>query len=146
MWVEPSGTRTLYDIFVPVIALSNTDNEFGPAIYAADDFEKALPYAMNGAMMVFRPGFQGLTVWTPEEAEWRHLTATWLQFPIPGLKVSGHHSTADVIQGPVSMDQGEARKKGRFLSQGKSTQIACARYSSCERLARSLVAIMYISR
>lgn len=133
--------------FVPVVASFNADNEFGPAIYAADDFEEALPYAMNGgAMMVFWPEFQGLAVWTPEEVEWRHLTATWLQFPIPGLKVSGHHSAADVIQGPVSMDQGEARKKGRFPSQGKSNQIACVSYSSCERLARSLVAIIYISR
>ena len=58
----------------------------------------------------------------------------------------GHHSTADVIQGPVSMDQGEARKKGRFPSQGKSNQIACASYSSCEHLARSLVALIYIYR
>lgn len=37
--------------FVPVMASTstNTDNEFGPAIYASDESEEAPPYAVNGA-------------------------------------------------------------------------------------------------
>lgn len=130
-----------------MIAGFNADNELGPAIYAADGFEEALPYAMNGAMVVFSPDFRGLNVWTPEEAEWRHLTARWLQIPVAGgAVVSDQHAAADIIQGPVSVDQGEARKKRRFPNRGKSCQIACVSYSSCERLAKSLVAVIYLSR
>ncbi|KAL5335307.1 hypothetical protein BJX70DRAFT_328312 [Aspergillus crustosus] len=148
-WFRGLSLRSLersMTFFVPVISSSNADNEFGPGIYATDDFEEALPHAGNGAMMVFRPDFQGLTVWTPEEAEWRYLTATWLQLPIPGLKVSDQHSIADVIQGPISRDQGEARRKRRFPTEGKSNQIACVSYGACERLAKSLVAIIYLTR
>lgn len=82
-WFRGLSLRALelsMTFFVPVIASSNADNEFGPAIYAADDFEEALPYVMNRAIMVLRPDFQGLTVWTPEEAEWRHCQNTRLLY------------------------------------------------------------------
>lgn len=55
--------------FVPVIASSNTDNEFSPVIYASDEPKEVLLYAANDVIMVLKLSIWGLTVWAPEEAE-----------------------------------------------------------------------------
>jgi hypothetical protein len=42
--------------------VNNNDNEFGPGIYTANDFDTAASYACpNGAIMIF-----GLTLWKNE--------------------------------------------------------------------------------
>ena len=89
-WLHRLGLRTLelsMTFFVPVIASSNTDNEFGPEAYASDESEATLPYAVNDLIMGLKLCIRGLTAWAPEEAEYRHLTATWLVFLIPGLSI-----------------------------------------------------------
>ncbi|KAE8374524.1 hypothetical protein BDV26DRAFT_269787 [Aspergillus bertholletiae] len=49
--------------FIPVITTTNRDNEFGPGLYVADSCEEVLPYAKNGAIMVFKdPNFQRLKI------------------------------------------------------------------------------------
>ena len=51
--------------FITVIKESDSDNEFGPGIYTADNFDKAGLYAWpSGAIMVFKNSdFQGISVW-----------------------------------------------------------------------------------
>lgn len=97
--------------------------------------------------MVFKnPDFRDLFVWEPAKDEWNRLTATWLDIQKGNLKVSDSHNDADVIKGPMSSDQHEARKHGRYPSQGEITQITCVNYDSCRALAKSLVAIIYFYR
>jgi hypothetical protein len=132
--------------FIPVIKSNNNDNEFGPGIYAANDFDTAASYACsNGAIMIFKnPDFRGLTLWEPNESDWNVLTAIWLRLPLNNLNMPEKHMQADVILGPLSANQADARKKKCFAKQSDEMQIACVSYESCRRLAASLVAIVYV--
>jgi hypothetical protein len=55
-------------------------NEFGPGIYITKVFATAKDYAgLSGAIMVFKyPDLHNLTVWEPNDDEWKLLTAHWL--------------------------------------------------------------------
>ena len=94
--------------------------------------------------MIFKnPDFRDLSVWEPGKDEWNNLTATWLNIHKKNLKVSDSHNDVDVIKGPLSSDQHEARKRGCYPTQSGITQITCVSYNSCGALAKSLVAIIY---
>ena len=112
--------------FFPVISTSNSD-EFGPGIYATNDFDEGAKYTHpQGALMVFKnPDFRDLSVWEPGKDEWNNLTATWLNIHKKNLKVSDSHNDVDVIKGPLSSDQHEARKRGCYPTQSGITQITC---------------------
>lgn len=133
--------------FIPVISSNAIGNEFGPGIYASNDFELAARYAgPNGAIMVFRdPDLSDLTVWRPDLDEWNFLTATWLQLPVNDVKVPAEYRTADIIIGPVSSNQRIARQKKCFLTQGPELQMAAVSYDGCKRFAAALEAIIYIT-
>ncbi|KAG2014584.1 hypothetical protein GB937_006546 [Aspergillus fischeri] len=133
--------------FIPVISTGSPDNEFGPGIYTTNTFRLAVEYARpSGAVMVFKdPDLRDLNVWKPDLSEWQHLTAHWLQIPINGLKAPDNYKDADIIIGPLSVKQSEAKAKKRFPDQGEQLQLVCTSYESCKRLAASLAAIIYFT-
>ncbi|KAJ6190534.1 hypothetical protein N7519_000555 [Penicillium mononematosum] len=148
LWFRGMNLKSLMlsmSFFVPVISTSNSDNEFGPGIYATNDFLEGAKYAQpQGAVMIFKnPDFRDLSVWEPDKDEWNNLTATWLNIHKRNLTISDSHNDADVIKGPISSDQHEARKRGFYPSQSGIPQITCISYDSCRALAKSLVAIIY---
>ena len=132
--------------FIPVIS-TNMDNEFGPGIYASNRFEEVVRYAKpNGAVMVFRdPDLRDLTVWRPDVDEWNSLTANWLQLPRDNSKMPATYKSADIIIGPTSSNQRNARKKRCWLNQGTGLQMAAVSHEGCKCLAAALEAIIYIT-
>jgi hypothetical protein len=79
LWFRGMNLKALMlsmSFFVPVISTSNSD-EFGPGIYASNDFDEGAKYAHpQGALMIFKnPDFRDLSVC---KDEWNNLTATWL--------------------------------------------------------------------
>ncbi|KAF7177115.1 hypothetical protein CNMCM7691_004763 [Aspergillus felis] len=133
--------------FTPVINPNAHGTEFGPGIYAAKDFKTAASYARpSGAVMVFKdPDLRDLNVWRPDLSDWQHLTAHWLQLPLGDLQVPESYKHADVIIGPRSLNQSEARSKKCFARQSEDLQLVCTSYDGCKRLAASLVAIIYFT-
>ena len=109
--------------FVPVISTSNSDNEFGPGIHATNDFDERAKYAhLQGALMIFEnPDIRDLSVREPGKDKWNNLTATWLNIQKKNLKKSDSHNDANVIKGPISSDQHEARKRGCYPTQSGIT-------------------------
>ncbi|KAH8702295.1 hypothetical protein BGW36DRAFT_356422 [Talaromyces proteolyticus] len=126
--------------FIPIIQSNNGDDEFGPGIYVTSDFITAKMYAGScGAIMVFRdPDLRDLTVWQPTSDEWLLLVKHWRGLPHSDLKVPPGHQRAGVIRGAMSQDE-----KGRRVP-GEDEQLAFVSYSGCERLAKSLIAIIFI--
>ncbi|KAJ5961759.1 hypothetical protein N7501_006700 [Penicillium viridicatum] len=110
--------------FVPDISTSNSDNEFGPGIHATNDFDEGAKYAHpQGALMIFKnPNFRDLSVWESGKDERNNLTATWLNIHKKNLKISDSHNDANVMKGPISSDQHEARKRGYYPTQSGITQ------------------------
>ncbi|KAL3414430.1 hypothetical protein V8F44DRAFT_487400 [Aspergillus fumigatus] len=58
-------------------------------------------------------------------SEWQHLTAHWLRIPLNGLKVPDNYKDADIIIGPLSVKQSEAKAKKHFPDQGEELQLVC---------------------
>lgn len=141
------GLTMSMSFFLPVINSNSADNEFGPGIYATDDFVTALKYARpSGAVMVFKdPDLRDLDVWRPDLSDWQHFTANWIQIPIHGLKVPDSYKHADVIIGPLSTNQSEAKAKKCFTKQSEELQFVCTSCDGSKRLAASLVAIVYLT-
>ena len=134
--------------FLPVIDSQSVDNEFGPGIYTSESFELAYSYAQpNGAIMIFdNLDVRDMNLWHPTQDEWNHLVSTWLALPFNAVMPPNYKHT-DIIMGPLSSQQAEARKKKCFPAQNKEvTQSAFISYKSCERLMASLTAIIYVSR
>lgn len=141
----------LMTLFVPVISQANRSNEFGPGMYTTSDFEYAKVYAgSNGAIMVFRDvDIRDLTVWRPangqDHDEWKQLVAHYSLQNQADDKVPENHKMADVISGPVSTTVKGAKKvtKGALVPD-EIQQTAFVSYKAFDRLAASLVAIIYI--
>lgn len=96
--------------------------------------------------MIFKdPDRRDLNVWKPDLSEWQHLTAHWLRIPLNGLKVPDNYKDADMIIGPLSVKQSEAKAKKHFPDQGEELQLVCTSYEGCKRLAASLAAIIYFT-
>ncbi|KKA22655.1 hypothetical protein T310_3337 [Rasamsonia emersonii CBS 393.64] len=96
--------------FIPVIDTKSIDKDSAPGIYATDSFAMAKSYAQsNGAIMVFKDTdyYRDMTVWRPDQDEWKHLTAAWLlRLPLNDVSVSSKYKTADTIIGPASKTRG----------------------------------------
>lgn len=141
----------LMTLFVPVISQANRSNEFGPGMYTTSDFEYAKAYAgSNGAIMVFRDvDTRDLNVWRPangqDNDEWKQLVAHYSLQNQADDKVPENHKMADVISGPVSSTIKGAKKvtKGALVPD-EIQQTAFVGYKAFNRLAASLVAIIYI--
>ncbi|KAJ5244114.1 hypothetical protein N7489_004210 [Penicillium chrysogenum] len=87
----------------------------------------------------------------PFPAGWllrRELAKTIREFQRIGLLIpaSKRFPPEAVLKRPISSDQHEARKHGRYPSQSGITQITCVSYDSCKALAKSLAAIIYFYR
>ena len=87
----------------------------------------------------------------PFPAGWllrRELAKTIREFQRIGLLIpaSKRFPPEAVLKRPISSDQHEARKHGRYPSQSGITQITCVSYDSCKALAKSLAAIIYFHR
>lgn len=132
--------------FVPAASSSSVDNEFGPGMYAGNSFDDAKNHAgPNGAILVFKqPDYQDLNVWKPTLDEWNRLVACWLELPLQNVVMPPKFRTADVIIGPTSADQHEARKKKRFAKQNSDLQSVFVTCLACDRLRSSLFAIIYV--
>lgn len=141
----------LMTLFVPVISQVNRSNEFGPGMYTTNDFEYAKAYAgSNGAIMVFRDvDTRDLTVWRPangqDNDEWKQLVAHY-SFPCQADdKVPEKHKMVDIISGPVSTTvKGTKKVTKGSLAPDDIQQTAFVSYKAFDRLAASLVAIIYI--
>lgn len=135
--------------FIPRISTNNKDNEFGPGIYTTTDFEYAKRYAgSNGAMMVFRDvDNRDLFVWEPKGDDWSQLIGHYTNLQQSDDHVPAKRKGADVIRGPISATrEGTTRvTRGSLVPDVNTIQQAFVSYRSCERLAASLVAIIYIS-
>lgn len=134
-------------LFVPIISQANKANEFGPGVYTTTDLEYATAYAgPSGAIMVFRDvDTRNLTVWEPENDEWKKLVA---HHSVPNLAVESvpdNHKIADIISGPVSTIAKGAKKvtKGTLIP-GNIQRRVFVSYGAFEKLAASLIAIIYI--
>jgi len=92
-------------LFVPVIHSNAMTNEFRLGIYITKVFATAKDYAgLSGAIMVFKyPDLHNLTVWEPNEDEWKLLTAHWLSLPVSNPFVPEGHKGSDVIRGAISV-------------------------------------------
>ena len=58
-------------------------------------------------------------------------------------KKSDEYKVADIIQGAVSADENEARRKKWFANPGGKKQIPDVSYEGCKHLLASFAAIMY---
>ncbi|OJD12077.1 hypothetical protein AJ78_07274 [Emergomyces pasteurianus Ep9510] len=127
--------------FIPTARSASFHHEFGPGIYTTSNFPLAKMYAgSNGAIMVFKnTDYHNLEVWRPQGAEWNSLVAAWRRLPMKDIQLPDQYKTADVIVGPISIGQGERPKPDHNV-----IQQAHVSYRSCERLAASLVAIIYL--
>lgn len=87
-------------------------------------------------------------MWSPNSKEWTRLTEAWLRFPLyeSNLPIPEAFRKSDVIVRPLSSDQGFARRKDALPIRSPEIQLACVSHESCQRLAASLVAIIYLSR
>ncbi|OAX79638.1 hypothetical protein ACJ72_06040 [Emergomyces africanus] len=93
--------------FIPTARSASFDHEFGPGIYTTSDFPLAKAYAgSNGAIMVFKnTDYHNLEVWRPQGAEWNSLVAAWRRLPMKDIRLPDQYKTADVIVGPMSIEQ-----------------------------------------
>lgn len=143
-----SALELTMTFFIPTISQANKSNEFGPGLYVTNDFDYAKVYAgSTGAIMVFRDAdCRGLSVWKPVEDDWRHLVAHYSLPQQADETVSEGHREADIIQGSISTIRKGTKKitKGALVPDEKIIQQAFVSYKACERLAASLVAIIYI--
>lgn len=95
--------------------------------------------------MVFKqPDYQELQAWRPGLQEWNRLTAIWLNIPLQDITMPSKFITADVIVGPISADQTQARKEKRFTKQGDESQTVFVSHQSCQSLTQSLVGIVFL--
>ncbi|PGH23074.1 hypothetical protein AJ80_02848 [Polytolypa hystricis UAMH7299] len=100
----------------------------------------------NGAIMVFKnPDYCGLEVWRPQGEEWKDLLAAWRRLPLKDIRLSDRYKNADVIIGPMSAAQAKGANNTMLREPDNDIiQQAYVRYRSCECLAASLVAIIYV--
>lgn len=147
MGLSLSNLERCLSFFVPVVCSTNYDNEFGPGMCTTDQFKFAKNYAgVNGAIMVFdKLDERDLQVWRPALDAWNRLTATWLKLPLSNIRLPSESRTAQVIVGPTSCDQSNARKNRRFTRQNDDTQFAFVSYKGCSQLRKSLLAIIFIT-
>lgn len=130
--------------FIPVIASSNNDNEFGPGIYTTTSLEHALNYAaIKGALMVFQnPDFRNLNVSELSGDDWTFITSYFLRYPTSNARepLPSAFDDTDVIRGAISTAK---RGKGAARVPGPERQLVAVRYASCGALAVSLKMIIW---
>jgi len=130
--------------FAPVIASTNTDNEFGPGIYTTTSLEHSLRYAsIQGALMVFQnPDFRNLRVSELTEDDWTLITNYFQGHPTSNLRerVPSTFLEADVVKGVISKPGG---RRGPARVPGTDTQVVAVSYGGCGALAASLKMIIW---
>ena len=121
-------------------------NEFGSALYTTPCLMCAKRYAgRGGAIMVFcHEDTEDLEVWNLSLDEWKLVVGHYRL----GLPYRHHEEVfakfrkADIITGPVLRRLG--MKANSDIEQTDDVQHAYRTYRSCERLASSLIGIIYI--
>jgi hypothetical protein len=130
--------------FIPVIASSNNDNEFGPGIYTTTSLKHALNYAaIQGALMVFQnPEFRNLNVSELSGDDWTFITSYFSRYPTSNARerLPSAFVDADVIRGAISTAR---RGEGAARVPGPETQLVAVSYASCGALAASLRMIIW---
>ncbi|KAL4784124.1 hypothetical protein BJX76DRAFT_357326 [Aspergillus varians] len=142
--ISVAALELSFSFFVPRIGSNNGDNEFGPGIYITKDFITARSYAgIKGSIMVFQnPDLRGLEIWNPTGKAWTTLVIHWRQLVTTTQHVPDEYDKADFIRGAISADKVGGSKGGP--APGSQDQLVAVSYRACERLAASLVAIIYI--
>lgn len=132
--------------FLPVIYTGTMDNEFGPGIYTTEEFNIACTYAgSNGAVMVFKDVDQReLNIWQLNGQQWNFFVSYWLNISLENVGIPSDYKTADIIHGPMSKDQAEARRKKRYPAPDSCDQRVFVGYQACQRLMASLIGIIYL--
>lgn len=134
--------------FLPVIYTGTMDNEFGPGIYTTEEFDIACRFAgPNGAIMIFKDVDQReLNIWQLNGEQWNSFVSYWLDISLKNVGIPSDYKTADIIHGPMSKNQAEARRKKCYPTSDDCNQRAFVSYEACQRLMTSLTGIIYLSR
>ena len=104
-----------------IIKEFDSENEFGPGIYAADNYDKAALYAwISGAIMVFKnPEFQDISMWERIAADWRVLSTIWLQIQLPNFQIPDEQKARDYHRGNISRSKRSPEEEATQMVRSK---------------------------